>query len=582
MSVKTVVLCLIVAIVLVTLAGWFMWSRAIGVGPVSGPVVLELDLTEGFVEDTPSDALALSFVERRLRLREVIKAIDRASRDERVLGIVAKVGEVPGGLGRLQELREALVAFTSTGKKTIAYAETFGEFGAGNGGYYLATAFDEIYLQPSGDVGLTGLRYEVPFVAGTFEKLGVEAQMGQRHEFKNAVNTYTETGFTAPHAEAMQALIDSQFDQIVRGISEQRDLSEARVRELVDLGPHYGSEALAVGLVDRLAYRDEVYQAAQEEWGERLEYRDLSDYARFQVPRIGAETVALIYAVGVIHRGSSGYDPLSGTVTLGADTVAQAFRDAVEDEDVRAILFRIDSPGGSYVASDTIWRETVRAREAGKPVIASFGDVAGSGGYFVAMSADHIVAQPGTLTGSIGVYGGKLVSRDLWAKLGMTFDAVSAGENADMWSGVEGFDQRGWQRMQDSLDRIYLDFVTKVAEGRSLSVEEVETVARGRIWTGETAVENGLVDELGGFPEAYVALRRELDLPPDAPLAFRLFPSPKTTLEILMESLSSLEARSGTGFGGARTERLRALVGRVVSVLEHPEVLEMPYVPELG
>lgn len=580
MSVRTVLLLLIAAILVVSVIGGVMWLRSGGGPAISSRTVLEVDLTLGFAEDTPSGAFSVAFVEWRPRLRDVVSAIERAASDQRVVGILAKVGDSPGGLGMLQELRDAFLAFGASGKKSIAYAETFGEFGAGNGGYYLATAFDQIFLQPSGDVGLTGLRYEVPFLAGTFEKAGLEAQMGQRYEFKNAVNSYTESEFTPAHAEAMQDLVDSQFDQIVRGIAQRRGLAGERVREIVDLGPHLGAEALSRGLVDGLAYRDEVYDAAEAKWGEEVEYRDLVDYAKVSRPSSGAETIALIYGVGAISRGASGYDAITGSVRMGSETVAQAFRDAVDDEDVRAILFRVNSPGGSYVASDTIWREMVRARAAGKPVVASFGDVAGSGGYFVAMNADSIVAQPGTITGSIGVYGGKVVSRGLWKKIGTTFDAVSTSENSGMWSGVEGFDETGWRRMEDSLDRIYRDFVVKVAEGRSLAVEDVERVARGRIWTGERALENGLVDELGGFPVAYAALRRHLDLPADAPLAVRIFPAPKSPWQTLVEGLSSFETASRSAFVGLPPGRLRSLAGQITGAIQGQELLEMPYVPE--
>ncbi|MCP4200527.1 MAG: signal peptide peptidase SppA [bacterium] len=582
MRVRTVLLLLAAAAIAVALiGGWMLWRA--DDGPVLGSrTVLEVDLTQGFAEDTPPEAFALSFIEKRPRLREVVSAFRRAARDDRVLGIIAKVGASPGGLGTLQELRDAVLDFADSGKRTMAYAETFGEFGAGDGGYYLATAFDEIFLQPSGDVGLTGLRYEVPFVAGTLEKLGLKAQMGQRHEFKNAVNTYTEKEFTPAHAEAMQDLVDSQFSQIVRGIAIGRGLDEDDVHGVFDRGPHFGAEALQLGLVDQLAYRDEVYEAAETEWGDKVEYRDLVSYSRFSPARIGGvKTIALIYGVGAISRGSSGYDPLTGRVRMGTDNVAQAYRDAVEDDDVRAILFRVNSPGGSYVASDTIWRETVRAREAGKPVIASFGDIAGSGGYFVAMNADRIIAQPGTITGSVGVYGGKLVSRGFWSKIGMTFDAVSTSENSEMWSGVEEFDERGWQRMEDSLDRIYADFVGKVAAGRGLPIEKVEAAARGRIWTGERAVERGLVDELGGFPAAYAAVREELDLPDDTPLALRIFPRPKSTWEVFFDRLSELDTGSQSRLSLARFERLRLLVDRLAGAVEPTDVLEMPFVPEI-
>lgn len=578
MKVSTVIILLLVGVLALAGVGVWYWLASDDGDVLGAKTVLEVDLTRGFAEDNVPDSFGLTLLSNRPRLREVVSAFRWAAEDDQVLGIVAKVGGSAGGLGSLQELRDAVLAFRASGKKTIAFAETFGEFGAGNGGYYLASAFDEIFLQPSGDVGLTGLRYEVPFVAGAFEKLGVETQLDRRKEFKNAVNTYTEKEFTAAHSEAMQDLVDSQFEQIVGGVAEARSMEAADVRSLFDRGPFFGQEALDAKLVDRLAYRDEVYAAAEEEWGEDVAYSDLVDY-RGGSFFAGADTVALVYGVGAIVRGSSRYDPMAGSAYLGADTVAEAFRDAVDDKSVRAILFRVNSPGGSYVASDTVWRETLKAREAGKPVIVSIGDVAGSGGYFVAMGANRIIAQPGSITGSIGVYGGKLVSRDLWDKLGVTFDSVSSSENAEMWSGVEGFDARGWERMSASLDRIYNDFVSKVADGRGLTIEEVEQVARGRIWTGERALERGLVDELGGYPEAYAAIREELDLEEDAPLRLKIFPRPKHSWEVFLDQLSGLGADT-------RTRTLFGVVARLGSIwrqlglpLDSVGVLEMPFVP---
>ncbi|MFQ5525696.1 MAG: signal peptide peptidase SppA [Thermoanaerobaculia bacterium] len=581
MKIRTVLLLLIAAIVFVGVVGALMLWRAGDAPTLASRSILEIDLTQGFAEDTPPDRFALSLLERKPRLREVVSAFHWAAEDDDIVGVLAKVGATPGGLGTLQELRDAVLRFRESGKTALAYAETFGEFGAANGGYYLASAFDRIYLQPSGDVGLTGLYYEVPFLAGTLDKLGVKAQIGQRYEYKNAPNTYTQKGFTEAHAEAMQALLDSQFSQIVRGIAQRRSLDERTVRQLFDDGPHFGVEALEAGIVDQLAYRDEVYDAAKEEFGEDAAYRDLVDYRGGSVLGLrGAETIGLIYGVGGIIRGTGGYDPLTGSVYMGADTVAKAFRDAVDDDSVKAILFRVDSPGGSYVASDTVWRETLRADQAGKPVIVSIGDVAGSGGYFVSMSAARIIAQPGSITGSIGVYGGKLVSGGLWDKLGMTFDSVASSENAEIWSGVREFDERGWSRMQDSLDRIYRDFVAKVAEGRSLAPEAVERVARGRIWTGEHAVENGLVDELGGFPVAYAAIRDELGLEEDSPLRLKIFPRPKSTWETFFDRLSELDTGARSAARLAGLARVGALLRELGLSLGGQGVLEMPFVPE--
>src|SRR5262249_6339295 len=269
----------------------------------------------------------------------------------------------------------------------------------------------EIYLQPSGDIGLTGLIAENPFLRGTLEKLGVVPRLDHRHEYKNAMNLFTKRKFTPAHKEATAKLVGSIFGQMVRGVSEGRHLQEEQVRALVDRGPYLGQEAVEAKLVDGLAYRDEVYDKVKAKAGAGAKLLFLSEYLdRAGRPHEKGQTVALIYGVGGVSRGKDDFDPLTGGSTMGSDTVAAAFRDAVASKDVKAILFRVDSPGGSYVASDTIWRETVRAKKAGKPVIVSMGNVAASGGYFVAMAADKIVAEPATITASIGVLAGKMLT----------------------------------------------------------------------------------------------------------------------------------------------------------------------------
>ncbi len=564
-----------------TIAGLLLWARG---APVGGPVVLEIDLTQPWMEHVPGDALARSLLDGRGDLRRVVDAIDRAAGDDDVAALLARVGSAPMGLATIQELRDAVGRFGASGKRTVAYADTFGEWGPGNGGYYLASGFDEVYLQPSGDVGLTGLIYQVSFLAGTFEKIGLEPQMDRRKEYKSAVNTYTETEFTEAQEEALGAVAESQFDQLVTGIAAARGLEEPAVRELVDRGPYFGSEAVAAGLVDGLAYRDEVYDRLRESLGEDVAFRDVLAYARQTLRLPGGETVALIYGVGPVVRGESEYDFLSGTTTLGSDTVAEAFRSAVEDSSVRAILFRVDSPGGSYVGSDTVWRETVRARDAGKPVVVSMSNLAGSGGYFVAMAADSIVAHPGTVTGSIGVYGGKILSRQLWNKLGITWDQVQTSANSEMFSSLDAFDEYGWQRMQDSLDRIYDDFVDKVASGRGLDAQTVERVARGRIWTGADALELGLVDRLGGYPAALEEIRRLLGLEEGVRIRLKVFPAPRSTLELIAERLGARLVPQPVRALAGRWVEAAATVGEVLRaagvVPARRGTLSMPPLPE--
>jgi protease-4 len=533
---------------LAVVGGIFTWR---GRSRLPAKILLEVNLEKPLLEHVPGDPVAQIVLNKATTLRDVVEALDRAGNDERVVGVVARLGAVPMGMATLQELRDAVLAFRKKGKLAIASAETFGEFSAGNGAYYLATAFSEIYLQPSGDVGLTGLLGESPFLRGTLDKLGVQPRMDHRKEFKNAMNLFTEKKFTEAHKEALKKVMDSQFSQLVRGISAARGLSEAGVRALADRGPLTAQEAMDGKLVDGLAYRDEVYAKVRERAGKDAELCFLERYLkRAGRPNASGDTVALIFGTGPVVRGESDYDPLQRESTLGSDSVTAGFRAAIDDKAVKAILFRVNSPGGSYVASDAIWREVVRARKAGKPVVVSMGDVAGSGGYFVAMAADKIVAQPGTITGSIGVLGGKMVMSGLYDKLGLSFDEVHTSQNSTMWTSTSDYTPTGWARLEAWLDRVYEDFTTKVADGRKLPKDKVLQIAKGRIWTGEDAKTLGLVDALGGYDVALQLVREAAKLKPDAKVELRVYPRERSPLEMLGEGAASSEdSRHGAGVG---------------------------------
>lgn len=511
---------------------------------IPAKTILELNLEQGLVEYVPDDPMAGVFSRRVPTVRDVVDALEEAASDKRIVAVLAKVGSRGLGLAQIQEVRDAVVAFRKSEKPTIAYAETFGEAGPGTGAYYLATAFESIYLQPSGDVGLSGLIAESPFIRGTLDKVGLEPRFAQRREYKNAMNVFTERKFTPPHREATQKVIDSQFDQIVKGIATARGLSDETVRELINKGPLSSQLALESKLVDRLVYRDEVIAHLKEQFGKDIKALSFSKYvARTGRPHENGATIALIYGVGGVQRGKGGYDPMSGSVSMGADSVTAAFRAAVEDKDVKAILFRIDSPGGSYVASDTIWRETLRAKEAGKPVIASMGNVAGSGGYFVAMAADKIVAHPGTITGSIGVLSGKMLTNGFWDKIGVSWDEVHTTENALLWTSRHDYSPAQWTQFQSSLDRIYDDFTSKAAQGRNMPKDKLLAVAKGRIWTGEDAKALGLIDDLGGFPLALRLAKEAAGISEDTEVQLELFPRQKPSLrQVLMERVFADDA----------------------------------------
>src|SRR6478672_2644612 len=502
---------------------------------VPSKAVLEINLERPAVEYVPSEPLAQIFLKDKMVIRDTVDALDRAAEDSRVAGLVARIGGGTLGMAKTQEIREAVQRFRAKGKFAYAFSETFGEVGPANNSYYLATAFDQIYLQPSGDIGLTGFILESPFVTGTLEKLGMRFHGDHRYEYKTALDLLTEKKYTPAAREADQRIIDSWLAQLKQGVSDGRHIPADQFQSIVDRGPYLGQEAVDAKLVDRLAYRDQVYDDAKKKAGEdaKLLYVDRYLEAAGR-PHDKGKTIALIYGLGGVQRGNSDYDPSSGSSSMGSDTVTSAMRAAMNDKDVKAILFRVDSPGGSYVASDAIWREVIRARQAGKPVVVSMGDLAGSGGYFVAMAADKIVAQPGTITASIGVLGGKLLTSGLWDRLGLSWDEVHNGANALMWTGTHDYSPAEWARFEAWLDRVYADFTSKVADGRHLPKDKVLQIAKGRIWTGEDAKNIGLVDELGGYAEALALAKRSAQIPQGEEVNLEVFPRKKNPLAALL------------------------------------------------
>ena len=524
----------------------------------TAPLILELDLTDGVPEGPATDPLSAVLSMRKIRLPDLIEGLRRARNDDRVRALVVKVGGGRLGLARMQEIREAVAGFRESGKLSVAWAETFGEFTHGNLPYYLATAFDRIYLQPSGSVGLTGVAVEQLFLHDALAKIGVGFQSAKRYEYKTAADQLTERGFTGPAREAAERLAVSVVEQISAAIAERRGRSVQDARALLDRGPFLADDALAEGLVDALGYRDEVYADVRKEAGADAVLQYVGRYQRAhmlaqrarRLPNPRERFVAVIYATGPIRQGRSSRGPVGGGA-MGSDTVAAALRSAASDERVRAVLMRVNSPGGSAVASDTIWREVVRTRGAGKPVVVSMSDVAASGGYYIAMAADVIVALPGTLTGSIGVITGKPVLEEALGRAGITTDSVAEGARATMFAPTHPFTEDEWERINAWLDVIYRDFTQKAAAGRRMPVERMHELARGRVWTGADAAANGLVDELGGMAAAAEIARRRAGLPSGAPA--RLYPrlSPLDQLRPPESSESRPAAAAALNFGFA-------------------------------
>jgi protease IV len=485
--------------------------------------VLELDLRATPPETGGVDPLAIiTGGGRPLVLREAVSALHRAADDSRVAGLIARVQLPAAAAGPVQELRDAVAAFSAV-KPSLAWAETY----PGTLSYYLASAFGEVWMQPSGTVGLIGFATNALFLRDALEKAGIEAQFIARGEYKSAANLFTEDRYTDAHREADTRLLESLRAQVWQAVASSRNIGRESLDALADRAPLLRDDAVTSGLIDRIGFRDEAYARIAELVGAKgisPESGDadaddapprlyLSRYGRATGPggpslpsvpgRKPKPTIAVVTLAGPIVSGRGGPRILPfGTPGAGGDTITAGLREAAADDSVSAIVLRVDSPGGVVNASETIWREVKKARDRGKPVVVSMGAVAASGGYYVSMGADAIVANPGTITGSIGVITGKLVARDLKGRLGVGSDAVRTNANADAWSANAPFTPEQHAQVEAEADLCYSDFVQRVAEGRNLSAEAVEAVARGRIWTGADALEHGLVDELGGLRTA--------------------------------------------------------------------------------
>ena len=462
--------------------------------------------------------------------RHLLEALDRASRDDRIAGVSLEVNSVGMSVGKAQELRAKLAEFTGRGKFCTAYLE----YGT-NLSYYLASACPEVYLTPTSGLAVKALMGHTTFLRGSLDKLRIYPDFLRIGEYKNAPNVLTEKKFTATHREQVTSLLTTWQEQLVAGIAESRKLEPARVEELIRTGPFLAEEAVENHLVDKLLYPDQYRDLLKQKTG-RKEPETISVASYLDRTRpLGGPTIALVHATGDIVPGESGYHPGSGRF-MGADTIAAALREAREDSSVKAIVLRVDSPGGVQVASEIIRREVTLAREK-KPVVVSMSDVAASGGYYIAMSANKIVADPGTVTGSIGIFAGKLNVKGFYELLGMSKDYVALAPNATIFYPFENFTPAQRELLMKFLRDGYDAFLRGVAEGRKMSVEEADRLGRGRVWLGVQAKENGLVDELGGLERA-VAMAKDLaGIPADRSVTYKIYPREKTTWEQLEEWL---------------------------------------------
>ncbi len=478
-------------------------------------IVLTLDLDKALVEGSGGPSLEGLSIRTSTSLQDALVALRKAKDDTRVVALKANLSNPALGLAQSQEIRDAVADFRAGGKPAYLFSETIGEGEGALPSYYLASAFSDIWMQPSGTVGIAGIGTEAFFLKTFLARFGVKGAFVAKGEYKSAPEMFTNTAMSPANREETQARLGSWYEQMAAGIAAARKIEVATVKGLIDEGPQMAKEALDKKLVDHLGYRDQFDDTLKTSLAGAQDM-ELRRYARARVP--GASTplkrVAVINAVGQIDRSGGDDGPFSDRDGIHADRMVKAIKKAADDSKADAILLRIDSPGGSYVASDTIWREIVRAKEKGKPVVVSMGDTAASGGYFIAMPADRIFASPATVTGSIGVFAGKMVIGDALTKLEINRERIAFGDSAGMFSATSDFSPKDVERLNRMLDATYADFTGKAAQGRGKTVDEIHQVARGRVWTGEQAINVGLVDELGGFMKALDYTKTKIGLRP--------------------------------------------------------------------
>jgi protease-4 len=495
-----------------------------------GNSVLVIDVSGEIDEQRPPDVFGSLTGRSALVMHDYVDAIDSARNDPHIDGLVVRIGPLETGWSKLEEIRSHLLAFQASGKPSICY---LGYDGIGNPEYYLATSCQKIWLVPTAQVSITGMMAEALFLRGTLDKLKIVPEFYHIAEYKAATNTYTEKKFTPAHREEVESVLHGIYGRYVSEAAQARHIDPAQFEREIALGPLLTSEAVQSHVVDRLAYWDQVqdyFKSRYRVWNPI----SLSRYRAFVfVTSFSGQKIAVIYATGMIVSGSSGYSPTDG-ILMGGDSVASDLRQARKDPSIRAIVLRIDSGGGSVVASEVIRREVELARGA-KPLVVSMSDTAASGGYWIATPANKIVAEPNTITGSIGVLTGKLNLAGLYSLLGLSTDYVATSDNATLFSDQQNFTPQQEAYIEKSLHETYSEFTRGVAEGRGLSVEAVDKIGKGREWTGAQAKDLGLVDDLGGLDRAIEVAKDLAHIPASQSVHIVRLPEEQSLFEQLFE-----------------------------------------------
>ena len=518
-------------------------------------VVLELDLRTARLDTPTSSPFAFS---ETLSMVDIVRTLEHAETDPAVEGLFIRANEFGMSPGAAEEMRNAIEDFRQSGKFVLTHAQGFE--GTSVTSYFAVSGSDEIWLQDTASFTPAGLAAEVTFLGGLFEHFSAEPQFEQFHEYKNAANTYTETGFTDAHREATLSYMTSIFDTTVSAVARDRNMSEDAVRALFETSPHTAETAQENGVIDRLGHVIDAREAALARVEGLSSFVSIGEYHDQMGSWSNAPVIALIEGQGAIVTGSPEQGPFGGSDMIGGDAMSSAILDAADDASVRAILIRIDSPGGSAIASDQVWDAINRAQEAGKPVIVSMASLAASGGYYIAAPADYVLAHETTLTGSIGVLGGKVVLDETFGLVGLNTEMIAVGgEYATAFSSQMAWTDTQRAAYHGQMEDIYEDFTQRVADGRDLPLERVLEIARGRVWTGAQAHDLGLVDEIGGFRDAVAAAMELAAIPPEDGAQLRRFPRELTPFEALSEMF------------GVSAESAEA-AARLNALMELPEV----------
>ncbi len=483
---------------------------------IASSAVLDLKL-EGPLEEGPSSQNFMLPAGAMTSLRDIIDTLHIAAHDGRIKGLRVHLDGVQFvGLAQIQELRQAIHAFRKRGKFASVYCDTFGEISSGMALYYFASAFDEIWMAPMGNLNITGLASVQPFARRLLDELGIYPDIEAREEYKTAYDTALKSEMTSANRQEVQEMLNSLMDQMIKAIALERELSEATVIDAVNRAPHFKLEPLKQeGFIDYTAFLEEFREAKLGKLDHTVQKVKFHDYVANLTKEKGKSDtkIAVIFGNGMITKEAQKGNPLLPSMVMEVDDIQAAFKEAEHDSTIKAVVFRIDSPGGSPLVSDVLWHTVERFQKISKkPVIVSMGNVAASGGYWIAAPAHKIVANPGTITGSIGVLSGKIASAKLWEKLNVQWDMVKTHDNAAIWNMIYPFTSEEKKIVSDMTDHVYETFMQKVSQGRHLSMDHVRQVAKGRVWTGEQALKWGLVDRLGDLNTAIDLAKQEAKL----------------------------------------------------------------------